>query len=74
MVLSLEKIRLNKAYRAEIVSLKKDGYIECGTLSFGGIDSTSFRHSRNGNKMVVIAHGQQIDIKKNGECVKTYKV
>lgn len=72
--LSLNEMLLYKAYRSEVVSLKSEGYIECGALSFGGIHSTSLRHSRNGNRVIVIAHAKQIDIKKNGNIVKTYQV
>lgn len=72
--LSQNEMLLYKAYRSEVVSLKSEGYIECGVLSFGGIHSTSLRHSRNGNKVFVTAHGRQIDIKKNGNIVKTYQV
>ena len=54
----------------QAASLAKEGYIQVGTLDFGGVYSIVMRHHANGNRMIITQHDNYCDLKKNGKLIK----
>lgn len=58
-----------------MASLLNEGYIFKGDVFLmGNVYSVTLLHSTNKNKMIVTRRGKTIEIKKNGEIVKSYKL
>ena len=64
--LLLAKAEVNR----QAASLSKEGYIQVGTLDFGGAYSVVMRHRANGNRIIITQHDNYCDLKKNGKLIK----
>ena len=64
--LLLAKAEVNR----QAASLAKEGYIQVGTLDFGGVYSIVMRHHANGNRMIITQHDNYVNLRKNGKFIK----
>lgn len=68
-------LKTEREVALEVASLLNEGYIFKGdAFLMGNVYSVTLKHSTNKNKMIVTRRGKTIEIKKNGEIVKSYKL
>lgn len=68
--LSSPTLRAKAEVERQTVNLSNEGYRRVGAIDFYGTYSVVMLHNRNGNRMVISAHANCVDLKKNGKFIK----